>query len=127
MVNSSRGSVTQGRKIVNEFMFLMKNDNSHLASLEEMQRRLQAYMNWMERVTQEGRFIAGQPLDGTGTLLVDKKTVITDGPFLEAKEMIAGYVILLARDLAEATEIAKKCPLLDHCEIMVRPLLQIQV
>ena len=38
---------------------------------------------------------------------------------------IGGYVILRARDLDEATELARSCPLLDHCEIMVRPVFDV--
>jgi hypothetical protein len=57
--------------------------------------------------------------------LKNPDTVVTDGPFLEPKEIIGGYVVLLAKDLSEATELAKQCPLLGHCEIFVRPVLEI--
>ena len=35
---------------------------------------------------------------------------VTDGPFSEAKELVGGYWIIQAKDLAEATEWARRCP-----------------
>ena len=108
-----------------EFLLLVKGDDSKEVSPETMQQRMQAYMVWMKKMMAEDRYTAGQPLEPTGNWLKDKNTVLTDGPYLEPKEMIAGYVIVKAADLNEATEIAKGCPLLNHCEIFVRPLLQV--
>jgi hypothetical protein len=52
-----------------------------------------------------------------------KSRTVTDGPFTEAKEMVGGYVIVLARDLAEAAEIAKGCPGYDYgTATEVRPI-----
>ena len=108
-----------------EFMLLMKGDNSKAASPEERQTRMQSYMTWVQAMLAEGRLKAGQPLLPSGAHLASNKSVITDGPFLEPKEIISGFVILLARDLKEAAELARGCPLLEHCEILVRPILEI--
>ena len=108
-----------------EFILLMKGDNSHEASPEEMQQRMQAYMVWMKEMTGSGKLKGGQPLEPTGTHLKNKETVITDGPFLEPKEIIGGYIVVLAENIDEATEVAKGCPLLEHCEIMVRPVINV--
>jgi hypothetical protein len=78
----------------------------------------------MKAMTDEERMVAGQPLEPTGAWL-NGDSVVTDGPFLEPKEIIGGYVILKAADLDEATNLAKACPLLGHCEIYVRPLLEV--
>ncbi len=107
---------------MSEFMLLMKGDDSADASPEEMQGRMQGYMAWMQKMTGEGRLVAGQPLEPRGVRIVDAETVITDGPFLEPKEIIGGYVIVKAKDLDEAINIAMGCPLLHHCEIFVRPV-----
>ena len=108
-----------------DFLLLMKGDDSKEVSPEEMQQRMQRYMEWMKKMMAEDRFKAGQPLEPHGNWLKDKNTVLTDGPYLEPKEIIGGYVILRAKDLDEATGLAQQCPLLNHCEIFVRPLLQI--
>ena len=106
-----------------EFILLMQGDDSQNASPTEMQARMESYVTWMKKMTADGKLKGGQPLEPTGALLENKKTVVTDGPFLEPKEIIGGYIVVLANGLDDAVEIAKGCPLLDHCRIMVRPVL----
>lgn len=108
-----------------EFMLLMQGDDSQAVSPQEMQERMQAYMGWMKSMTEGGKLKTGQPLEPTGVLLKDAQTVITDGPFLEPKEIIGGYVIVYAENIEEATEMARNCPLIQHCAIMVRPLINV--
>jgi hypothetical protein len=106
-----------------EFMFLVRGYDYSEVSPEVMGKRMNAYRPWMEKMTQAGRYKGGQPLEpGSGRLVKDKKTVLTDGPFLESKELVGGYVIVLAKDFEEAVSFAKECPLLDHCELEVRKL-----
>jgi hypothetical protein len=106
-----------------EFMLLVKGYDYSNVSPEVMEKRMHAYRPWMEKMTQAGRYKGGQPLEpGSGRLIKDRKTVLTDGPFLESKEIIGGYVILSAKDYDEAVELAKDCPLLDHCQLEVRKL-----
>ena len=106
-----------------EFMLIVRGYNYEGVTPEVMEKRMNAYRPWMEKMTQAGRYKSGGPLEpGTGRLLKDKKTVLTDGPFLESKDIIGGYVIVLAKDYGEAVEFAKECPLLDHCQLEVRKL-----
>lgn len=53
----------------------------------------------------------------------DGKIFITDGPFTETKEFLAGFTILEARDLNEAIQIVSKSPALSMARMEVRPLL----
>ena len=55
-----------------------------------------------------------------GEMLPKKDSIITDGPFIEAKELIAGIVLLRANDLKEASEIAKTCPLNTYFHLFVK-------
>jgi len=80
-------------------------------------------MKWMQEMMQSGKLKTGQPLENTGALIQSADQIITDGPFLEPKEIIGGYIIINANDLDEAISEAKHCPLLEHCQIMVRPVL----
>lgn len=106
-----------------EFMFIVKGYDYAGVSPEIMEKRMMAYLPWKEKMIREGRYKAGQPLEpGSGRLLVDAKTVVTDGPFLEGKEIIGGYVIVLAKDYDQAVSDAKECPLLQHCRLEVRKL-----
>ncbi len=109
-----------------EFLLLMKGDDSFDASPEEMQQRMHDYRNWIKQMMDEGRFVAGQPLEATGAHLIKADQVLTDGPFLEPKEIIGGYIIIKATGLEEAINKSKTCPLLSHCEIYVRPLMNVQ-
>ena len=54
----------------------------------------------------------------------DKRTVI-DGPFTEAKELIAGYMIWQVRSMEEAVEGVKRCPNPEsECEVEIRPVFE---
>ena len=107
---------------MDEFMFLVQSDDTLPVTAEEMGKRLADYREWMQRMMAEGRVRAGQPLAKSGALVRKDQSVLTDGPFLEPKELIAGYVIVRAHNLDDAIELAKGCPLLHHCELVVRPL-----
>ncbi len=90
------------------------------ASPEEMQQAMHDYMSWAQELGDQ--YIDGQRLEKEGKLL-EGDNVMTDGPFLEPKEIIAGYIIVKANDLDEAATIAKGCSLMEHCQIEVRPIL----
>jgi hypothetical protein len=68
----------------------------------------------MEEARKRGVFLAADPLKPTGTATTVRmeggKALITDGPFAETKEQLAGYYILDCRDLDEAIEWGKKIP-----------------
>ena len=108
-----------------DFMFLVQSDESEPVTAAEMQTRLANYREWMMRMMAEGSVKAGQPLEPRGVLVRRDKSVVTDGAFLEPKEIIAGYVIVTATSLEDAIALAQGCPLLGHCELIVRPLVEV--
>jgi hypothetical protein len=55
----------------------------------------------------------------------DGKISATDGPFLETKEQLGGFILIEARDLNEAIRIAAGIPLARHGTIEVRPIHQV--
>jgi hypothetical protein len=93
-------------------------------SPDQMQQSLERGMAWIRRMKDSGHFVAGEPLGDSGKVLRGPRgRQMSDGPFVEAKEIVAGYVLLRARDLAEAIEVAKGCPGLDrHASVEVRPV-----
>ncbi len=107
-----------------EFVLLIKGDDPAPISPEKLQQRLGNYRIWMEKWIQKGHYLNGEPLHPVGHHLVDKDTVLSEGGFLNHKEVIGGYIKIKAMDLTEATEIAKECPLLEEFEIFVRPVLK---
>ena len=104
-----------------QYLLIIKGEGPTPDSPEQMQQALQAYRQWASGLA--AQYVDGQRLRPEGALLPDRKTVITDGPFLESKEIIAGYILVQAKDLDEAIELARGCPLMTHCAIEVRPVL----
>ena len=55
------------------------------------------------------------------------KEAVTDGPFAETKEALAGFYLIDARDLNEAIQIASKIPPVQHGSIEIRPVRELVV
>lgn len=103
-----------------EYMIILKNKKDLDYSPEELQKRLEAYRAWANDLGEQ--YVKGQRLEDTGAYFKNSEEVVTDGPFLEAKEIIAGYIIFKATTLDEAIKITKTLPLLAHFEAYVRPI-----
>ena len=83
-------------------------------SPEQMQQLIGRYMSWIEQLREKNHFVGGEPLEETGKVLSGRNgQTVTDGPFTEAKEAVGGYFVLRARDLEEAVEVAKGCPIFE--------------
>lgn len=67
-----------------------------------------------------------QPPDSAAIVKVRNGQIsMTDGPFSEAKEQIAGFILIEARDMAQAIEVAGGIPMAGIGTIEVRPIYQI--
>jgi hypothetical protein len=93
-------------------------------SPEEIEKVMSQWIAWFDRLTEQGKAKAGQPLANEGKIVSGKKgEFVADGPFTESKEAIAGYIFLQVGDLNEAVEIGKECPGLDYgVTVEVRPV-----
>lgn len=113
-------------KPMSEYLLLFRGkDWDEGLPQEELQRLLDSTTAWLDELTKSGRVKAGQPLARTGTVVSGAKGKgVMDGPFVESKEGIAGYLILLVENEAEAVAIAKSMPTLFYgISAEVRPLL----
>ena len=112
-----------------KFMYLFRGGMSTAQlSPEEMQKDMQRWMAWMGELAQKGILVAGEPLQGTGKQVNGAKKVVTDGPFIEAKEMVGGYLIVNAKDIDDAVEISKGCPIFDYDgNLEVRPIQKMEM
>ncbi len=107
---------------MNQFLIIVRGSDHSARTPEEMQGRMDLFNGWVQKVL-NGRFVGGAPLeDGDARLLKNNTEVVTDGPFLESKEMISGIQIIQANDIGEATELTKECPLLGKFQLEVRKL-----
>jgi hypothetical protein len=93
-------------------------------SPEEMQKIMGQTMAWFERLHQQGKMKAAQPLFEEGKVISGKKGIhVADGPFAESKESIGGYLMLTVDTLEEAVSIAQEWPMLEcGCTAEVRPV-----
>lgn len=113
-------------KPMSEYLLLFRGkDWDEGLPQEELQRLLDSTTAWLDGLTKSGRVKAGQPLARTGAVISGAKGKgVMDGPFVESKEGIAGYLILLVENEAEAVAIAKSMPTLFYgISAEVRPLL----
>jgi len=68
-----------------------------------------------------------QPVEAATTIRVRSgKLFTTDGPFAETKEQLGGFILIDARDLNEAIQVAAKIPMARHGSIEVRPIREIR-
>lgn len=80
-------------------------------SPEEMQQIYEKWMSWIRDMKAKDQYLAGDPLEDAGRVLRGPRGgQVTDGPFAEAKEVVAGYMLIKARTLEHAAEIARDCP-----------------
>ncbi len=88
---------------------------------------LDEHMQLPERIAElGGREVAGMALQPDETATAIRGDVVTDGPFIETKEALAGVFVIEARDLDHAIALAKLTPIVDG-GVEVRPLLGFQV
>lgn len=94
-------------------------------SEEEMSAFMRRVADVEQDMDDSGAFVFGGGLFGPGSATVvrynDGSTMTTDGPFVEAKEHIAGFYVINARDLDEALEWGSKVATAIQKTIEVRP------
>ncbi len=88
---------------------------------------MQAHGDLPARIREQGgREIAGMALEPSETATSIRGDLITDGPFVETKEVLAGITVIEARDLDHALALARLTPIAEG-GVEVRPLLAFEV
>jgi hypothetical protein len=111
-----------------EYMLLIYSDESEMqdATPEDIEGHAQAFGAYVKELMERGVIRGGAPLQPTSvstTVRVrDGKTLTTDGPFIETKEVLVGFYHIDAADLDEAIELAAKIPAATEGTIEVRPV-----
>ena len=112
---------------MSQFVYLYRRSDPLPSSPKQMQERLERWTAWF-RTLQEGKHLVdrGQPLEWTGGAVVrSRKGNVTDGPYAESKDIVMGFSIVEASDLAEAVALSKGCPVLEDAGLVeVRPLMK---
>ena len=109
-----------------EYLLLFRGAESETRrqSPEQWQEHMELWADWMGGLSREGKFLGAQPLNANGKVVTGKKKIISDGPFMEGKEMVGGYLILKVDTYDEAVRIAGDCPILafDDGSVEVREI-----
>jgi hypothetical protein len=97
-----------------DFLLVYRTDYNKMpkASPEEMQASTKRWMDWIAGIAAQNKLVdRGNRLVPSGKVL-RADNIIADGPYTEIKESIAGYSMIKADSVEEATELAKGCPIL---------------
>ena len=100
-----------------KFIYLFRNNPESYQSMspEQMQQTIKKWMEWKDFLEKNGHVNQfGERLDGSGKVVRGKAKTVTDGPYIEVKDFIQGYTIVEAKDLDQAIELAKGCPILER-------------
>jgi hypothetical protein len=103
-------------------------DENKLATLpaEELNALNAAHLDFNDELRRSGHYVEAEALQpSTASTCVRVKggrPMITDGPFAESKEVVAGFYLLEVRDRDEALRIAARIPSATHATIEVRPV-----
>lgn len=97
-------------------------------SPEQMQAEMAKWNVWMGGLAAQGKLGGGEPLFPNGKVIRGTAKKVTDGAFIEGKEMVGGYVLIKATDLDEAVELSKGCPTLEseYGTVEVREIMKLQ-
>jgi hypothetical protein len=100
---------------MDEYLILMRLDlitKDAQPSPEQMQVYMKMYQDWVGGIAAQNKFVGGKGLSTEGKV-IKTHNVITDGPYAETKESLAGYIMIKAKDFDDAVSIAKECPILQ--------------
>ena len=98
-----------------EYLIIMRLDlltKDAQPSPEQLQVYMKMYNDWVGGIAAQNKFVGGKGLSTEGRV-IKAGNVITDGPFAELKESIAGFIIVKAKDFEDALEMARSCPILQ--------------
>ena len=114
---------------MSEYVFLYRGADRG-GSPDAMQQRMQKWVAWMKELGEKGHIKdQGHPLERVGRLVKGRQKTVTDGPFAEAKDAVGGYTLIQARDLDQAVELSKGCPIFEGEDgtVEVRPVLSMSM
>jgi hypothetical protein len=112
-------------------MLLVHHDEAafELIAKDKQEQMLAESVALTHQLHGNGQYLSASPLQPAASAVVvrvrDGKPIVTDGPFIETREQIAGYFLIDAEDLEQATQIAIRVPGARIGTVEVRPLREI--
>jgi hypothetical protein len=108
-------------------------DEQKLATLppDELNTLNAAHLDFNDELRRSGHYVEAEALmpsrEAACVRVKGGRAMITDGPFAEAKEVVAGFYLLEVRDRDEALQIAARIPSAGYATVEVRETRQLQV
>ena len=99
-----------------EFLLVFRSDNANNEpplSPEKFQARMKQWQDWIGSIAAQNKLVNGGNRLASEGRVVKAGNVVTNGPYVETKETIGGYIIVRANTLDEAAELSKNCPILS--------------
>ncbi|MEX5219848.1 MAG: YciI family protein [Nitrospiraceae bacterium] len=115
-----------------KFLLLVHHSEENFSKFSEATRRdmLAESVRLTHQLHENGQYVHASPLHPTPTTVLvrvrDGKSVVTDGPFAETREQLAGYFLVNAKDRDEAVAIASRIPGARIGTVEVRPVRDIE-
>ena len=114
-----------------KYMLLVHHDEAAFGKFSETKRQqmLEESVQLTHQLHADEKYLSASPLHGPSTAAIvrvrDGKRFVTDGPFVETREQIAGYFLIHAKDLDDAVSIAARVPGARIGTVEVRPVKEI--
>ena len=115
------------------YLCLIYMDESELAAMpeEEMSALNARHLEFNEEILASRHFVEAEALQSPSTSACVRirhgRMSLTDGPYMETKEMVAGFYLIEARDLNEAIQVASRIPGAAIGAVEVRPCRDLEV
>jgi hypothetical protein len=108
-----------------DFMLLFRQpsyDYSN-ASPKEMEALSKKWKDWVGGIAAQGKLADNGPRLALEGKVLKAGGVVTDGPFVEIREMLGSFIVVKADSLEDATTLAHGCPALDaNGSVEIRPI-----
>ena len=110
-----------------KYLLLLVRSDEDWEALTDEERDYPGIYRWWGELAERGVLRGGEELQSARTATTisweDGRPILTDGPFMETKETVAGYGVVEVPDLDAAIEIARTWPARGH-RVEIRPIVQ---
>jgi hypothetical protein len=108
-----------------EFALLFRQPSYDYSNISpnEMQALVKKWQDWVDGIEKQGKLVNKGPRLANEGKVLKSGGVITDGPFVEIREILGSLIVVNADDLEEATTLAHGCPAIDQGgSVEIRPV-----
>jgi len=118
---------------MSQFLYLYRmteaSRQQNMGTPEQAQQSMQRWVAWFSDLDKKGHLKdRGQPLERTGKVVRGQQKTVTDGPFTEAKDLVGGFTLVEARDIDQAVELSRGCPIFEGGgSVEVRPIMKMDM